>query len=320
MQIEINCGSSSELKNKAYFFLGLVILLWGLNYIIGRILSSDETPLFNYIHISGIFYGFLRYLVGSVTMIFIILYQKKGIKTITKEITPYYKILLLSAVISAIFVLGAHMSHEYISGGTTSIIINLCPILVFLYSIRFMKDEITKLKLLGFILGSIGGGLFLINSIIDNNSDSTIIIGIFLAIIAMLAWGGYTIILQYLEGADRYIVMTVKHIVSTLFIIPFIFIYVSDPLNNLILVLDVWTLLGIVYAGVFASGLAYLLYFKVIEILGASKASSFLFLIPFVSVVGDILLNELPTMLTIIGGLIAIVGVGIIKKSANNSK
>lgn len=308
----------TENQNRAYFYLGIVVLLWGINYIIGRILSSNETPLFDYIHISGILYGLLRYLIGSIAMICIILYQKKGPKTIKEEITPYYKILILSAIISAVFVLGAHMSHEYISGGTTSIIINLCPILVFIYSISLMKENVTRTKLIGFIFGSLGGGLFLLNSFYENKNDSTIIMGIILAVIAMLAWGGYTIVLHYLEGADRYIVMTVKHSVSTLFILPFLFIYMIEPSNDLIFILDVWTMLGIAFSGIFASGLAYLLYFKSIETLGASKASSFLFLVPFVSVIGDIFLNELPSLLTMVSGIIAIIGVSLIKKSVNN--
>ena len=173
---------------------------------------------------------------------------------------------------------------------------------------------------IGFIFGSFGGVLFLLNSFYENKNDSTIILGIILAVIAMFAWAGYTIVLHYLEGADRYIVMTVKHSVSTLFILPFLFIYVVEPSNDLIFILDVWTMLGIAFAGIFASGLAYLLYFKSIETLGASKASSFLFLVPFVSVVGDVFLNELPTLLTLIGGIIAIFGVGLIKKADNKNQ
>ncbi|MHA1909859.1 MAG: EamA family transporter, partial [Candidatus Thorarchaeota archaeon] len=69
---------------------------------------------------------------------------------------------------------------------------------------------------------------------------------------------------------------------------------------------------------VIASGLAYVLYFTAIEILGAPRASSFLFLIPFVSLVGDFILGEPPYLIALIAGLIAIIGVALVKFSSND--
>ena len=67
-----------------------------------------------------------------------------------------------------------------------------------------------------------------------------------------------------------------------------------------------------------ASGLAYILYFTVIEILGAPRASSFLFLIPFVSLAGDFILGEPPHVIALVAGLIAIIGVALVRLSSND--
>ena len=75
------------------------------------------------------------------------------------------------------------------------------------------------------------------------------------------------------------------------------------------------TALSPLFSGVLGSGLAYVLYFSVIEMLGAARASSFLFLIPFVSLVGDFALGEPPEMLALLAGAVAILGVALVRLS-----
>jgi drug/metabolite transporter (DMT)-like permease len=295
-----------------YVLLSIVIIIWGLNYVVGRLLSHSFPliPGLERQHISGTLYGFFRYVFGTLTMIFVLLYQKRSRNEIIQEINPIKSLLLLSAFFSGIFVLTAHASNEFISSGTTSIIINLCPILVLIYGLLFLHEKITKLKLIGFLLGLGGGFLFLLISF-----DSNSLIGLLLAFIAMVSWGAYSIVLHYMGGNDEYIIMTVKHGISTLISLPIIFFLFSENSNNTILVLDLWTIFGFIFGGVIATGLAYILYFNAIESIGAPRASAFLFLIPFVSLLGDISLGELPNIVSLLGGILALIGVFLIKIS-----
>ncbi|TFG31434.1 DMT family transporter [Candidatus Thorarchaeota archaeon] len=295
-------------SKRPYLLLATIILLWGMNFVISRFLSGIDP-----VRVSGILFGFFRYSLGAITMLFVIAYRREGLSIILEEVRPYKNILFLSALFSAVFVIASHTSAEFVSSGTTSIIVNLCPILVLLYGTVYLRERLTAIKMVGFLLGLIGGLIFLWNSIAVSSSLD---IGIILAIIAMIAWGSYTISLHYLEGANRYIVMTVKHVSSTLMIIPFILLLAMEG-TTFILVLDVWSILGILFSGILASGLAYVLYFTAIEILGAPKASSFLFLVPFVSVVGDFVLGEPPALIALIAGTIALIGVGLVRWSTS---
>ncbi|MGY5879002.1 MAG: DMT family transporter [Candidatus Thorarchaeota archaeon] len=286
--------------------LAAIILLWGANFVVARFLSGIDP-----IRVSGILYGFFRYFIGAFTMIAVLAYNKQGISEVRKEIAPYKKMLLLSAFASAIFVMTLHMSVEFISSGTSSIIVNLCPILVLIYGVYKFKESLTPLKIMGFILGLIGGLVFLWNSLVLSPGLE---LGIILALVAMIAWGAYTITLHYLEGANKYIVMTVKHSVSSLMILPFIYLLLIEG-ATLILIFDIWSILGLLFSGVLASGLAYVLYFSAVEAIGAPKASSFLFLVPFVSVIGDFVLGEPPEVITLLAGMIAIIGVALVRFS-----
>ncbi|MHA2118958.1 MAG: EamA family transporter, partial [Candidatus Thorarchaeota archaeon] len=127
----------------------------------------------------------------------------------------------------------------------------------------------------------------------------------------------YTITLHYLEGANRYVVMTITHVTSSIIILFFIFGLLAGGVP-LILILDPLSVAGFLFSGVLASGLGYVLYFTAIEALGAPRASSFLFLMPFVSVMGDFLLGEPPGFVILLAGIIAIIGVGLVGLSGVN--
>jgi len=296
-------------SRRPYLMLAVIILLWGTNFVVARFLSGLEP-----IRVSGILFGFFRYFIGAFTMIAVLVYNRLGLSEVREEIAPYKKMLLLSAFASAIFVMTLHMSVEFISSGTSSIIVNLCPILVLMYGVYKFKERLTPLKVTGFLLGFIGGLVFLWNSMVLSPGLE---LGIFFALIAMIAWGAYTITLHYLEGANKYIVMTVKHTVSSIMILPFICLVLIEG-TTLILIFDVLSILGLLFSGVLASGLAYVLYFSAVEAIGAPKASSFLFLVPFVSVIGDFVLGEPPEVITLLAGIIAIIGVAFVRFSGVN--
>lgn len=296
-----------------YILLFLVIIFWGLNFIIGRCLLSEA--VFGYVHITGVLFAFLRYLAGSLTMILILVVRKRRLIEIRKEMRPHIKLLVVSILVSSIFVLSANQSQFYVSSGTTSIIINLCPVLVLIYGIVFLEEQLTVQKAAGFVLGFLGGLLFLYHSL-QNSSGLNMGMGVVLSMVAMAAWAGYTITLYYLGGVDRVAVLSVQLTVSSLLIVPFLGVYLlSSPL---VFVPDIWSILGVLFSGVISSGIAYILYFNAIDAIGAPKAASFLFLIPFVSLLGDVMLKELPPPITLIGGIVAIAGVALIKQDSRS--
>lgn len=302
-----SCGFVTQ--KKPYLMMAIVVLLWGTNFIISRFLTG-----FDPVRISGVFFALFRYALGALTMVCIMVYQRKGPSAINQETKSYRRVLLISAIFASIFVVALHTSTEFIPSGTSSIIINLNPIFVLVFGIIFLKERLTAIKLLGFLMGFLGGSIFLFSSLIV---EPGLEIGVALSVLGMLMWGAYTITLHYLEGANRYVVMTVTHTTSSLIIILFILGLLASGVS-LILILDPITIIGLLFSGVLASGLGYILYFSAIEALGAPRASSFLFLMPFVSVMGDFLLGEPPELLILLAGIIAVIGVGLVRLSGVN--
>ncbi len=293
-------------SKRPYLLLVIIITLWGLNFIVSRFLCGLEP-----VRLSGVLFALFRYVLGAFTLIGVLSYQRKGLRIIREEIRPHRNLILLSALFSAIFVIGLHTSTEFITSGTSSILVNLNPVVVLVFGVLLLKERLSFTKTLGFLLGLTGGLIFLWTSI---TIAPGIELGILLALISTFAWGAYTITLHYLEGVDRYVVITVTLVTSSLLLLSFLVVLVSQGFVP-ILVLDVFSISGIIFTGVLSSGLGYVLYFTAVEILGATRASSFLFLIPFVSVAGDFFLGEPPEFVVLMAGLIAIIGVGLIRLS-----
>ncbi|MFW9805953.1 MAG: DMT family transporter [Candidatus Thorarchaeota archaeon] len=293
-------------SKKPYLLLVIIILLWGLNFVISRFLCGLEP-----IRISGVLFALLRYTLGAFTLIAIMAFRRKGISLVREEIQPYRNLILLSALFSAIFVIGLHTSTEFITSGTSSILVNLNPVVVLVFGVLFLKERLSFMKVLGFFLGLIGGLIFLWTSI---TIAPGIEIGVLLALVSTFAWGAYTITLHYLEGADRYVVITVTLVTSSLLLFVFNLGLMFQGFTP-IFVLDAFSISGILITGILSSGMGYVMYFMAVEALGASHASSFLFLVPFVSVAGDFLLGEPPAPVILVAGLIAIIGVGLIRIS-----
>ena len=70
-----------------------------------------------------------------------------------------------------------------------------------------------------------------------------------------------------------------------------------------------------IFAGAVSSGLAYIFYFQAIAALGASRAAALLFLVPLVSLLGDLMLGELPHAMALLSGLLALAGVALIQRT-----
>ena len=297
--------------NHPYLLLLLVIIIWGINHVVARCLSSPV--LFGYIHITGVLLAFLRYATGALTLILILFLREGSLSEIHNQTRPFIGVMAVSILVSSVFVLAANQSQAYISAGTSSIIINICPVPVLIYGIFFLEEKLTIPKAIGFALGLLGGLMFLYNSL-KSGGSSHVGWGVLLAVIAMIAWAGYTITLHYLEEANRLAVLSIQLAVSSLLIVPFLGVYaMTSPLE---FVFDIWSILGVLFCGIASSGIAYLLFFRAIEAIGAPKAASFLFLIPFVSLLGDIMLQELPPPTTLLGGVAAILGVALIKRES----
>ena len=72
----------------------------------------------------------------------------------------------------------------------------------------------------------------------------------------------------------------------------------------------------VVYLGLFPAAVGYVLWARVLAVLPASKAATALFLVPPLSLlIAWAWLHEVPTLLGVVGGVLALTGVGLVRES-----
>jgi drug/metabolite transporter (DMT)-like permease len=123
---------------------------------------------------------------------------------------------------------------------------------------------------------------------------------------AVLAWTAYTIVAKRFADADQVVVITYVSLVGTAMLLPFSIwelAHVSWRQPSV----QAW--LGILFLGVVASALAYVVYGWALRILDASVVGTLSNLDPIVGVLtGVIFLGEKMSAGQVIGGAVALVG------------
>ena len=76
---------------------------------------------------------------------------------------------------------------------------------------------------------------------------------------------------------------------------------------------NIWVIICVLMLGILCSGIAYVLYFKLIDEIGAAPATTVTFLVPVFGVLwGSLILHEHVGWVSVIGGLLIITGTALI--------
>jgi drug/metabolite transporter (DMT)-like permease len=74
--------------------------------------------------------------------------------------------------------------------------------------------------------------------------------------------------------------------------------------------------MGVMFLGVFCSGVAYIFWYDALRALPVAQAGAFVYLEPFVTVViAALVLGEAITMISFTGGLVILLGVWMVQRS-----
>lgn len=187
-----------------------------------------------------------------------------------------------------------------------SLIICTAPLFTMMLSRLFFKTPLRKGMLIGSLTALAGVAMVVFNGSVNMGINP---LGDFLTFIAAILWAIYCIILKI--TGKRY---------STLFITRKVFFYglVSAALYMVLSgkQLDMYLLLrpvvsaNLLFLGLFASMLCYLMWNSAVKSLGAEYAANYIYVVPLVTIIASvIILGEPFTMLTAAGTACIIGGV-----------
>lgn len=269
------------------------VLIWGTTFIASKTLLSS---------FSSFTILALRFLVAFAALF---LFYPKMIKTKGWKEELWFVLAGLSGVTLYFSLEITALSYTTVSN--VGIIVSVSPFFTAVFSKLFLKENsISKNFVLGFIMALTG--IFLISTQGDFSFRLNIM-GDFLALLSAICWAAYSLISNKISSFAYNNIAVTRRIFfyGLLFMLPVLIF--SNTGWNLHLFADPKNLAGILYLSLGASSLCFLLWGTAIKKLGAVKTTTYIYLVPIVSIFSSALfLGEKITVYSIAGIILIILG------------
>ncbi len=287
------------MKNSPVFahILALAVsIVWGMTFVATKSLLNVFGPV--EILIYRFVIGFVALLLLKPRLLRFQGWKKEGMLALAG----------LSGV--TLYFLGENFGLQYTLAANVSVIVSVAPMLTAILVAIFLKTE--KLRgnfFLGFVLAI--GGIILISYngsfVLDLNP-----LGDLLGLCAAVAWAVYSVVMKKISDWDMDNIQITRRIflygiLLTLPVVPF-----TGFSLDLRPFADPAVLGSMLYLGLGASALSYVVWNHCIRVLGAVKTSVYIYAIPVVTVIGSALLLKEPVgWILILGVALAVVGLAL---------
>lgn len=276
-------------KNNSYIiYASISVLIWATAFLFtqyARESFSSESV------------GLLRYFCASIVLFVILAVKKLGFPKL-KDVP---KFLLSGGIGFALYVTAFNMSVQTINGTTSSIIIQISPILTAVFSCILFREKIPVRGWISIVI-AFGGVLVLTLW----NGVFSVKPGVLWMLVSALSMSIYNLT-QRMFVKDYTPLQATSYSIfgGTLFLLLFLPKAVPEMAGAS---LKSWG--AIVFLGVFASVVAYVCWTKAFSLAKrTSDVSNFMFSMPFLtSLVGFITGGEIPGPETIVGGVLILGG------------
>lgn len=294
VQSMVNGGD--HLNAKAFSLALFSVLIWGSSFAAIRVgLQGGYDAGQNVL---------VRFLIASA--LFLIYALWPGTKFRLPEKGDAVRILILGWIGISVYHIFVTFGMETISAGTAGMLVGSGPIFTALIAAFVLKERLTGLGWMGLGIGFIG---ILFIAFGSAGASLTLTNGALLVLVAAFASAIFFVFQKPL--LTRYSAIELTAYFTWAGTLPF---FIFSP--GLFTAMQSATLeahLAILYVGVFPAAIAYVTWATALSLANASSVSSLIYLEPAVAIiVAWMWLHELPTALSLIGGVIAIGGVMIV--------
>ncbi len=261
-----------ESKLQTHLFCVIAIVFFSTIEVVGKLIGTGISP-----------YGITawRFLIGGLLLLPLAL-KEKSIYAKQVSAKDYLKFTLAGILNVCISMLFLQLSIYYGKAVLSAVIVSTNTLFVALFAFFFLKERITKLHIIGLGLGLLGLFFIIYGERVLLSQSRNLVWGVIFGLAAALTFALYTVYSKQL--VIRFGNFTT---LSFTFIFGAILLFIYSVLSGREVLFDpsLKNILLILYLSMFVTGLAYLLYFSAMQILGAAKASLYFFLKPAVAAI-----------------------------------
>ena len=292
-----------EAKPVDLFLLVLLGLIWGSSFFNIKIATDSYDPFT---------LALIRVIFASIPLFLLCKYRGIKVEAFSKNWKPYAVIGLCNIAIPfTLIAIGTAKINSYLA----AMLMSTTPMSGSILAHFFTKDEkITLFKSVGIIIGFLGIMFLFFDKLIINENNYlyaliTILGSTFYSI------GGILTLKLKTKGNEN--VTTSTTLWSVIFLFPLSMIF-ETPWQQ---TPSLESTLALLYLGVVATGLAWLIRFRILTVNGLVFQTQVAYLIPIFGVLfGYFLMDEIITWRVLISLIIIIIGIYIVKKNNKGMK
>lgn len=287
-------------KSQTIGGVAFVVLVWGSVWPIYKV-ALDYCP--------PVLFSAFRSLVAGVLFSLFLLPKWRQLQW-----RQNWRIYSISTAINVVAFFGLQsIGLQYLPAGLFAVIVYLQPVLVVLLAWLWLHESLTPRKLVGVLMGFMGVAFVSLEGI----SGTISMVGIWLALLAGLAWAVGTIYAKsVMPRVDAMWFVAIQNLVGSILLLG-----LGVGVEDIASVEWTWPLIGgLLYGGIFGVTLAFVVYYKLIHAGEAGKVSSFTFLVPLISVlISTLTLNEPFTLSLFLGMVLILLSIIMINWKATKS-
>ena len=287
-----------EAKPIDLFLLVLLGLIWGSSFFNIKIATYSYDPFT---------LALIRVIFASIPLYLLCKYKNIKIQGFSKNWKPYALIGLCNIAIPfTLIAIGTAKINSYLA----AMLMSTTPMSGSILAHFFTKDEkITFLKSIGILIG-FSGILFLFFDKIIINESNYIYVLITILGSTFYSIGGILTLKLKTKGNEN--VTTSTTLWSVIFLFPLSMIF-EAPWQS---IPSTESTLALLYLGIVATGLAWLIRFRILTVNGLVFQTQVAYLIPIFGVLfGYFLMDEIITWRVLISLIIIILGIYIVKRN-----
>lgn len=278
----------------------LAVLIWSLNIVVTRYVSDFISP---------VSISFYRWLIAFVLLTPFMLHRAWQVRA---QIRQHLGQLAILGAFGMVLYQGiAYTASHYTSATNMGIINAFIPVFTIFVSMLLLRDIPNRFALIGSALSFFG-----LLYVIGQGDFSALLtsghhLGDALMVVAVFLYAFYGVFLKKWHLNLPLMVSVYLQIAfALLFHLPFIAYLGLDALNSK-------NVLSVVYAGVFPSLFAPILWMLAVQHLGPNRTSIFMNLMPvFTAVIALIWLHEQWTIYHTLGGVMILLGIALAQKKS----
>ena len=286
-----------------FSLLILLAIIWGSSFFNIKLATYSYEP---------ITLALVRVIFASIPLLILCKIKNIYIEAFTKNWKPYALIGLCNIAIPFVLIaIGTAKINSYLA----AILMSTTPLSGSILAHIFTKDEkLSFLKSLGVLIGFSGIILLFFDKVIINSENYIYVLITILGSTFYCIGGLLTLKLRNKKNEN---VTTSTTLGSVIFLLPFSLLFETPWHSNP----TITATLSLLYLGIVATGLAWLIRFRILTVNGLVFQTQVAYLIPIFGVLfGYFLMDEIITWRVLLSLVIILLGIYIFKKNNKGTK